>query len=412
MNLDTLTQQFQIAGQHYNAAIQPYALHLFFLLFTIDLCVTWLQFAIEGSLDPVHYMGRFFRQVMAGGFTLLMIAKGFDWMTLVINSFATIGQNLTGLPFLSPSGIMHQGIAITERLFNSPTAYGLLSSVELALAETVLSFLVLFSFAIIAIEMILLLVKFYFTVGLGVILLALGGNSFTSRLTGTYFEHVLRVGIKLLFLYCTLGVGMTMVNQFSSALIASCHAAPTAVPFVTSYFVPPSKIIVNMCTQTIPVHDMISFAIYAVVFAALCVAVPMMAADLVGGSIGMGLAHFLEAAVLIRTARGMLAPVTNSLRTIATNTAGLAKPQNPAMSNASIQQAALRAHARQNSNATAATQPLSPGSATPGYNVRPNGGAGTASAAPGPGNPATTSISGMPRPTTALPGTARGTGSV
>ena len=53
LNLDAMTTQFYSAGVHYSAAIQPYAIKLFFALFLIDIIVTWIQYAAEGQLDPV-----------------------------------------------------------------------------------------------------------------------------------------------------------------------------------------------------------------------------------------------------------------------------------------------------------------------------------------------------------------------
>jgi hypothetical protein len=50
-NLDSIATQFYNAGLHYSAAIQPYALKLFFALFLIDIIVTWLQYSAEGQLD-------------------------------------------------------------------------------------------------------------------------------------------------------------------------------------------------------------------------------------------------------------------------------------------------------------------------------------------------------------------------
>jgi hypothetical protein len=67
LNLDSMVTQFYAAGVHYSAAIQPYALKLFFGLFLIDLLTTWIQFMAEGQLDPTHFIGRLLRHVFAGG---------------------------------------------------------------------------------------------------------------------------------------------------------------------------------------------------------------------------------------------------------------------------------------------------------------------------------------------------------
>ena len=42
-------------GFKYSAAIQPYALKLFFALFLIDIIVTWIQYSAEASSIPLFF---------------------------------------------------------------------------------------------------------------------------------------------------------------------------------------------------------------------------------------------------------------------------------------------------------------------------------------------------------------------
>src|SRR5450755_1496106 len=118
MNLDSLTSQFYAAGVHYSAVIQPYALHLFFALFVIDLLTTWIQYMAEGQLDPTHFIGRLLRHVFSGGFVYLMIVNGFNWMYLVIQSFSRMGSAISGLPGLSPQTVVQTGIAMATTLLS------------------------------------------------------------------------------------------------------------------------------------------------------------------------------------------------------------------------------------------------------------------------------------------------------
>ncbi len=58
LSLDIITAQFYNAAVHYSAAIQPYALKLFFALFLIDVIVTWIQYTAEGrSTRPISSAG-------------------------------------------------------------------------------------------------------------------------------------------------------------------------------------------------------------------------------------------------------------------------------------------------------------------------------------------------------------------
>src|SRR5712664_2426220 len=109
LSLDTITTQFYNAGVHYSAAIQPYALKLFFALFLIDIIVTWIQYAAEGQLDPSYFLGRMLKHILSGGFIYLMIVNAFPWMNAIIKSFSTIGASISGLPNLSPQAVLVLG---------------------------------------------------------------------------------------------------------------------------------------------------------------------------------------------------------------------------------------------------------------------------------------------------------------
>lgn len=218
-SLDTITTQFYNAGVNYSAAIQPYALKLFFALFLIDIIVTWIQYSAEGQLDPSFFFGRMIKHVLSGGFVYLMITNGFSWMYLVIQSFSRIGAAISGLPALSPQSVLQAGLSMASTLLNSPASSGVISTVEAALTEWFCATVVAAAFVIVAAELLLTLVKAYLTTGLGVILLGFGGNRFTASAAEGYFTNVIRIGVKLLFYYAVLAIGMQMVAQWETALV-------------------------------------------------------------------------------------------------------------------------------------------------------------------------------------------------
>lgn len=364
LSLDTLTTQFYNAGVHYSAAIQPYALKLFFVLFLIDIIVTWIQYSAEGQVDPSFFLGRMLKHVMSGGFVYLMIVNGFSWMYLVIQSFSRIGSAISGLAALSPQSVLEAGLNMANTLLNSPTTSGMISSLELALVEGFCALAVGAAFLIVAVELLLTLVKAYLTTGLGVILLGFGGNRFTASASEGYFTNVIRIGVKLLFFYAVLAIGMQMVAQWQADLAAACQPVTTAVPMISSYYVAPTKIITTICSGTISTSSMLYYAALAAVFAAVTVAVPSMAADLVGGTVGLALAHAFEAAYTAQTIAKIVTPVTASLKKVHEGISALARSGgNPASGEQSAIQSILAQHQRRSgadAAASAATTVLNP----------------------------------------------------
>jgi type IV secretion system protein TrbL len=311
-NLDSIVAQFYAAGVHYSAAIQPYAIKLFFGLFLIDLLITWIQYMAEGQLDPTHFIGRLFRHVFSGGFVYLMIVNAFSWMTAVIRSFSAIGAAITGLPSLSPQSVLQLGGTMATTIFDAPATASLMTNFELAIVQSVAAFVVLLAFVITAAMLLLALIETYLVVGGGVLLLGFGANRFTAPAAEGYFGYVLRVGVRLLFFYLVLAVGVQMANQWSAALIAACKPVLATLPWWTTYGVPPSSIMTTVCSASLPVADMLTYTAFAIVFMIVSIAVPHMAASIAGGTVGLALSHAFEAAFIAQT---VIRPITSALQT-------------------------------------------------------------------------------------------------
>ncbi len=312
MTFNDIATQFYNAGANYSTAIQPYAIKLFVALLLIDILVTWIQFIAEGQLDAPHFLGRLIKQILTGGFVYLMIVNAFSWMNAVIKSFSSIGAAVTGLPALNPQTVLQVGTNMASTIFNSPGNASMMTNFEQAIVQSVAAFIVLLTFVVTAAMLLLTLVESYLVVGGGVILLGLGANRFTAPAAEGYFGYVIRIGVRLLFFYLVLAVGVQMANQWSAALVAACKPIPATLPWWTTYGLPPSAIATTVCSGTISAADMLNYTAFSVVFMVVSIAVPHMAAGIAGGTIGLALSHAFEAAYVAQT---IIRPITSALQT-------------------------------------------------------------------------------------------------
>ena len=377
MDLNDIATQFYNAGVKYSAAIQPYALKLFFALLLIDIIVTWIQYSAEGQLDPSFFLGRMIKHILSGGFIYIMIVNAFPWMNAVINSFAAIGSSVTGLPNLNPQSVLAIGGQIASTILNTPATTSVINNLELAIVQGICSFAILFAFTISAAALLFTLVETYIAVSGGVVLLGFGGNRFTASAAEGYFPFVIRVGVRLLFYYLVLGIGVQLATQWNSALATVCKPVSTAVPLIYSYYVPPSKIMTTVCSGTIPVSVMLDYAGLAIVFAIMTIGIPHTVSSLVGGSIGLALAHAFEAAYIARTITN---PITSAIASGYKKVADKMTSGGNGKEGGSAEQAMesiLAQHQRQTSAdnaASAATKVLNPfDGRPPGYNYRSPG---------------------------------------
>jgi type IV secretion system protein TrbL len=250
--------------------------------------------------------------MLSGGFVYLMIVNAFSWMNAVVKSFSSIGAAVTGVPALSPQTVLQLGANMAGTIFNAPANASLMTNIELAIVQSVAAFFVLFSFVITAAMLILTLIEAYLVVGGGVILLGLGANRFTAPAAEGYFGYVIRVGVRLLFFYLVLAVGVQMATQWSATLEAACKPVPATLPWFATYGVPPSSIVTTVCSGAVSVSTMLTYAALAIIFMIVTIAVPHMAASIAGGTIGLALSHAFEAAYVAQT---IIRPITSALQT-------------------------------------------------------------------------------------------------
>lgn len=109
-----------------------------------------------------------------------------------------------------------------------------------------------------------------------------------------------------------LAVGVQMANQWSAALIAACKPVSATLPRWTTYGMSPSSIMTTVCSGSLPVADMLTYATFAIVFMIVSIAVPHMAASIASGTIGLALSHAFEAAYVTQT---IIRPITSTLQT-------------------------------------------------------------------------------------------------
>lgn len=360
---NSVVNQFAAAGTRYAAAVQPYAIKLFFALLLLDILVTYIQFVAEGQLEGSRFLGGLIKHVLSGGFVYLMIVNAFSWMTAVMQSFSRIGSSLTGLPALSPQTVLTVGGNMAETIFDTPASTGLMNNLELAIVQSVAAFFVLLAFVVAAAILTLALVEAYLVIGSGVILLGFGANRFTAPAADGYFAHVLRLGVRILFLYLVLGVGMQLATEWNATLTAACNPAPVTLPWWSTYGLPPSAIMTTACSNVIPGRMMLDLVALSALFVIVTVAVPTTAANLVTGTVGLALSHAFEAAYIAQT---IVRPVTSAMHSGFGRVADAVRGKEPREEPASwLRAMELSQHARRTAPLASDAAPRVPAPANP-----------------------------------------------
>jgi len=316
MDPNSIGTQFTTAAAVYASAIQPYAARLFFGLLFIEVLVTAIQYMMDQGEAP-HYIGRTFRHLLSAGFIYLMLVNAFPWMTAIMKSFAAIGSAVSGVPKIDPYTVLSIGGQMAETIFQAPTnPGGVISDFSLVLGQAVAAFFILLSFAVIAALALLVIIEAYLVIGGASILLAFGGSRFTAPIAEGYFGYVIKVGVRLLFFYLMLGIGMRIATGWNAAVTAACVPTTVTLPWYATYGVPPSKIITTVCSAPLSMHLLLMLVANSIVLMIVITVVPSTAAGIVSGTVGLALTHAFEAMYI---SSKIVNPILNGFRAISNN---------------------------------------------------------------------------------------------
>ncbi len=312
MDPNAIGGQFTAAAQAYANGIQPYATKLFVALLFIEILVTAIQYMTDQG-DAPRYIGRLFRHLFSAGFIYLMLINAFPWMTGVMKSFSAIGAAVSGVPNLSPSTVLDLGGQMAETIYNTPASTGMIPNFSMALGQTVAAFFILLSFTIIAALALLVVIEMYLVVGGASILLAFGGSRFTAPIAEGYFGYVIKAGVRLLFFYLVLGIGVKIATQWNSALVAACVPTTTTLPWYATYGVAPTSIVTKVCSAPMNWPLLLNLVANSVILAIITTVVPSTAAGIVSGTAGLALNQAFEAAFIART---IIQPISSMMQAV------------------------------------------------------------------------------------------------
>ncbi len=317
MTPNSIADQFTGAAAAYANGIQPYALRLFLALLFIEVLVTAIQYMIDQDEAP-RYLGRTFRHLLSAGFIYLMLINAFPWMTTIMHSFAAIGSAVSGVPNLDPGTVLGIGGKMAETIYQAPTnPGGMISDFSLVLGQTAAAFFILLSFTVIAALALLVIIEAYLVIGGASILLAFGGSRFTAPIAEGYFGYVIKVGVRLLFFYLMLGIGMRIATGWSAAIIAACVPTTATLPWFATYGVPPTTIMTTVCSAPLNWHLLLMLVANSVILMIVTTVVPSTAAGIVSGTVGLALTHAFEAAFIAKT---IINPITSGMQAVAART--------------------------------------------------------------------------------------------
>lgn len=238
--LTSLQNQITTAAKGWEATVIDAAASLFWILATIEIGIAAVWLALQAaSLDS--WFAELVRRIMFVGFFAFVLAQGPTLAKAVVDSLFQIGA---GGGTASPADVFNAGLAVATKM-SEKIQFGLFEDNALAISAAFAMVVVVISFSLVAAIFVSVMVEMYLGLLAGMIMLGLGGSSYTKDFAIRYLVYAFSVGMKLMALVMISRIGSEVLiglanepqvgDQFQTALAI---AGIAVVVFIIAIYVP------------------------------------------------------------------------------------------------------------------------------------------------------------------------------
>ena len=211
--LDTILTTFESSANSWAATLKGYATTLFWILAAIDFA--WMAILLALQLGEfTDFVAQTVRKILFLGFFLALLENGRTWAANIISSLVQAAGAANGAAgagaSMTPSGVFDSGYNICALVLHSTSLSSPIDSIALVIGAGVIMFI----YALIAAQMLLVYVQSYIVLNAGVILLGFGGLTFTKDITLKYFQAAFSTGIKLFVMILMIGIGQQIISAW------------------------------------------------------------------------------------------------------------------------------------------------------------------------------------------------------
>ncbi len=238
--LTTLQNQVVTAAKGWEDTISNAARSLFWILAGIEVGIAAVWLALQAaSLDA--WFAELVRRIMFIGFFAFILDRGPALAKAIVDSLFQIGA---GGGSASPANVFNAGLMVASKM-SEKISFGLFEDNALALSAALAMIVSVIAFSLVAAIFISVLVEMYVGLLAGIIMLGLGGSSYTKDFAIRYLIYAFSVGMKLMALVVIARIGSqvliglanepTVGDQYQTALAI---AGIAVVVFVIAMYVP------------------------------------------------------------------------------------------------------------------------------------------------------------------------------
>jgi len=211
---ENVLDRYQVVASSWAAAVTRHASRLFWTLALISMVWTFGMMALRKA-DIGEFFAELVRFTIFTGFFWWLLTNGPNFADTIIRSLRQIGGEATGLGSnLTPSTVADIGFDVFFNTLDKATMRSpLVSAVGILLGLGVLLLL-----ALVAVNMLILLVSAWVLLYGGVFFLGFGGARWTSNMAINYYKTVLGLAASLFAMVLVIGVATSIIDEYYRAM--------------------------------------------------------------------------------------------------------------------------------------------------------------------------------------------------
>lgn len=238
--LTALQNEITTAAKGWETTVMNAARSLFWILAAIEIGIAAVWLAVQAaSLES--WFAELVRRIMFVGFFAFVLAQGPAFAKAVVDSLFQIGA---GGGTASPADVFNAGLSVASKM-SEKVQFGLFEDNALAISAAFAMIVVVIAFSLVAAIFVSVMVEMYLGLLAGMIMLGLGGSSFTKDFAVRYLVYAFSVGMKLMALVMISRIGSDVLiglanrpeigDQFQTSLAI---AGIAVVVFIIAMYVP------------------------------------------------------------------------------------------------------------------------------------------------------------------------------
>lgn len=238
--LTALQNEISAAAKGWETTVMDAARSLFWILATIEIGIAAVWLALQAaSLDS--WFAELVRRIMFIGFFAFVLAQGPTFAKAVVDSLFQLGAE-GGTA--SPADVFNAGLTVASKM-SEKVQFGLFEDNALAISAAFAMIVTVICFSLVAAIFVSVMVEMYIGLLAGMIMLGLGGSSYTKDFAIRYLIYAFSVGMKLMALVMISRIGSEVLiglanrpdvgDEFQTALAI---AGIAVVVFLIAMYVP------------------------------------------------------------------------------------------------------------------------------------------------------------------------------